>query len=88
MRIILTIRNYVIFGLLFFALTGCSNTINIESLKAEAEKGNAEAQFKLGNRYLGGEGVKKDHAETVKWYRKAAEQGFALAKEMLQRIEN
>ncbi|MDR1483255.1 MAG: hypothetical protein LBT09_00375 [Planctomycetaceae bacterium] len=57
MRTILIIRNYVIFGLLFVALTCCSNTStvtiaaetgkNIESLKAEAEKGNAKAQFKL-----------------------------------------
>ncbi|MDR1485938.1 MAG: hypothetical protein LBT09_14095 [Planctomycetaceae bacterium] len=61
---------------------------SVESLKVEAEKGNAEAQFKLGVCYLDGEGVKKDYAEAVKWLRKVAEQGYAEAKEILQQIEN
>jgi hypothetical protein len=92
MRMLLTIRNYAIFGLLFFALTCCSNkstvTIadetgkNIESLKAEAEKGKTNAQCNLGLCYQNGEGVEKDNAEAVKWLRearKATEQGLAEA---------
>jgi ribosomal protein L7/L12 len=88
MIIILTICNYVIFGLLFVALACYSNTgttiadetgKNIESLKAEAERGNAEAQLELGVCYFEGSGVKEDKAEAVKWYRKAAEQGLAEA---------
>jgi TPR repeat protein len=62
-----------------------SQTINwntpIETLKAEAEKGNADAQCELGIsgiRYNNGEGVTKDLKEAVKWYRKSAEQGNAL----------
>jgi len=47
-------------------------------LKA-AEKGDAEAQFKLGVMYDKGQGVPQDDAEAVKWYRKAAEQGDADA---------
>jgi tetratricopeptide (TPR) repeat protein len=88
MRKILTICNYLFFGLLFVALTSCSNTStiiadkigkNIKSLKAKAEKGNAKAQFELGLCYADGYGVKKDDAEAVKWFRRAAEQGFAMA---------
>lgn len=48
-------------------------------LKAAAEKGSAEAQYKLGLAHRKGEGVKKDAAEALKWLQKAAEQGLADA---------
>ena len=51
----------------------------IEEVKAKAEAGDAESQVELGRRYDRGEGVVKDHAKAVKWYRKAAEQNFADA---------
>jgi TPR repeat protein/pSer/pThr/pTyr-binding forkhead associated (FHA) protein len=38
-----------------------------------------EAENRLGVRYEKGDGVDKDEKEAVKWYRKAADQGFALA---------
>ena len=41
-----------------------------ETLRKNAEVGDAEAQFKLGLRYAIGEGVAEDEAEVVKWYRK------------------
>ena len=44
-----------------------------------AEQGSAEAQYKLGLCYNKGQGVKKDYAEAVKWYRKSADQGNAAA---------
>jgi uncharacterized protein len=44
-----------------------------------AEQGDAEAQFSLGRIYYNGEGVSRDDAEAVKWYRKAAEQGHTEA---------
>lgn len=44
-----------------------------------AEQGDAKAQSALGFMYGAGEGVQKDHAASVKWTRKAAEQGYALA---------
>jgi uncharacterized protein len=44
-----------------------------------AEKGDAEAQFKLGTMYDNGEGVQQDYAEALKWYRLAADQGNAFA---------
>lgn len=44
-----------------------------------AEKGNAEAQNRIGMAYFLGQGVPADYAEAVKWFRIAAEQGMALA---------
>ncbi len=42
-----------------------------------AERGNAEAQSRLGSRFMLGEGVPKDYAAAASWFRKAAEQGNA-----------
>ena len=47
--------------------------------EAKAKQGDAGAQFMLGDCYYRGEGVEKDFAEAVKWYRKAAAQGDASA---------
>ena len=49
-----------------------------ESLKAE-EQGDAEIQYFLGWMYDKGEGVTRDYAEAVRWYRRAAAQGHAIA---------
>lgn len=54
-----------------------ADRIRFQEIKAEAEKGNAGAQFHTGDSYDLGEGVEKNSAEAVKWYRKAAEQGNA-----------
>ena len=37
------------------------------------------AQHRLGYMYANGQGVQKDDAQAVKWFRKAAEQGNAKA---------
>jgi TPR repeat protein len=50
-----------------------------QEYKANAEQGDAEAQFSLGFCYDDGRGVAKYYAKAVKWYRKAAEQNFAPA---------
>ena len=44
-----------------------------------AEKGNAAAQYSLGNMYANGRGVIKDAAQADTWYHKAAAQGFGGA---------
>ncbi|HIG26643.1 MAG TPA: hypothetical protein EYQ50_02155 [Verrucomicrobiales bacterium] len=41
-----------------------------------AVRGDANAQYNLGNAYRVGKGTVKDHAKKVRWYRKAAEQGL------------
>jgi TPR repeat protein len=46
-----------------------------DECQAEAEKGNAIAQFILGFMYENGEGVSQDYKKAEKWYHKAAEQG-------------
>ena len=51
----------------------------VAGLQKATQEGDAEAQFKLGNAYLLGEGVPQDHHEAARWYRKAAEQGHAEA---------
>ena len=46
---------------------------DIQALIKNAEGGNPKAQFNLGVAYGKGEGVPKDYAESMKWYRMAAE---------------
>jgi hypothetical protein len=49
------------------------------SLKALAEKGDAEAQFMLGATYYFGRGVNVDFKLAVDWYKKSAKQGHPKA---------
>ena len=44
-----------------------------------AAKGDAKAQYNLGNAYYSGEGVPQDYATSAYWLRKAADQGDAKA---------
>lgn len=48
-----------------------------------ALRGNAEAQYEVGQLFASGEGVPEDKTEGVRWYRKAADQGFAKAQHKL-----
>ena len=52
---------------------------DMQALRTRAEAGDANAQSKLGERYLQGLGVEKNGAEAENWIRKAAEQGSATA---------
>ena len=49
------------------------------SLRERAEKGDVSVQVVLGSFYENGIGGPQDYAEAVRWYRRAAEQGNALA---------
>lgn len=50
----------------------------VESFKAKAESGDADAQFQLGCFYDSGSyGATKDYTEAIKWYQKAAHQNYA-----------
>ena len=44
------------------------------------------AQFNLGGCYVVGEGVERDKAEAVKWFRLAADQGYEKSKPVLKRL--
>ncbi len=57
---------------------------DIRSLKKAAERGDSDAQIKLGSCYYEGKnGVELSYTEAIKWFRKAAEQGNAKAQIML-----
>ena len=48
-------------------------------LSKDADLNDKSIQFYLGVMYMDGEGVTKDYNEAVKWYRKAADQGYATS---------
>ena len=53
---------------------------DLENLRARAEQSDPDAQNELGNAYNGGRaGLKQDYGEALKWYRRAADKGYALA---------
>jgi uncharacterized protein len=56
---------------------------SLGQLRENAKRGEVEAQFRLGLSYETGEGVERDSAEAVKWYRLAAERGHAMAQNNL-----
>lgn len=66
---------------------GCSGSSVIERIleerRANAEQGDAEAQYQLGNAYNTGTFVPEDDAVAMKWYRRAADQGHAEAQNMV-----
>ena len=55
----------------------------VEDLVAAAERGDTQAQTRLGDIYGKGIGVQKDEAQSFNWYRKAATAGYAPAQTRL-----
>jgi TPR repeat protein len=53
------------------------------ALQENADKGDAESQFQLGNSYCCGDGGFYDTAQAAEWWCKAAAQGHAGAKDKL-----
>jgi len=51
--------------------------------KPHAERGDVDAQFSLGEMSKKGQGVPRDDAEALKWYRRAADHGHADAQNNL-----
>ena len=51
----------------------------LDDMKALADTGDVSAQYNLGVMYDLGQGVPEDSVEAVKWYTKAANQGYAEA---------
>jgi hypothetical protein len=62
------------------------NKLSHERYKKAAEKGFANAQYRLGSMYENGQGVPQDYKEAGKWYRLAAEQGNEAAQYNLERM--
>ena len=69
---------WVSFGMAFGQTTQAEKQ-QFEMAKAQADRGDARAQFTLGNLYSLGTGTRRDLIKAAKWHRKAAEQGLAQA---------
>jgi TPR repeat protein len=66
--------------LLFLLLPGLLwAEVSPDSLRAQAQQGDAWAQLNLGAAYDNGIGVPRDVNKAIHWYQKAAEQGVAEA---------
>lgn len=52
---------------------------NFTQVKQAAEAGDGKAQFALAEMYLDAKGVAQNSAEAAKWYRRAADAGYASA---------
>ena len=59
----------------------------LSNVRIAAQKGNTDAQYRLGEMYAEGLGVRQDDAEALRWYRMAAHQGLALAQHNLAFME-
>jgi TPR repeat protein len=55
--------------------------------RTAANAGNVYAQFMLGRCYEGGIGIGQDKYAAVKWYKKAAAQGFKYAAQRAAALE-
>ncbi|WP_455370328.1 tetratricopeptide repeat protein [Petrachloros mirabilis] len=58
----------------------------MQTLLLQAEKGDIEAQFTLGQAYDRGRGVPQNKAEAARWYQKAAERGDTFSQFYLGNI--
>jgi len=47
--------------------------------RERAERGDANAEYELGEMYFRGAGVPRDYAEAIRWTRMAADEGYAKA---------
>jgi len=56
-------------------------------LRPWAEKGQVEAQYRLGTLYENGQGIAKNLEDAKKWYREAAAQGHVRARRRLEALE-
>lgn len=56
---------------------------DIGRLIKQANEGNVQAQCVLGNIFYNGEGVRRNSCEALRWFRKAAEQGYDKAQNIL-----
>jgi len=65
------------------AADASTNELTLETARPLAEKGDAKAQFYMGKFYTKGNGVPKDYAKAVEYFRLSAAQGYAKAQNNL-----
>ena len=51
----------------------------VQKIRRDAEQGDVDAQYNLGDMYYHGKGVPQNYTEAMEWFRLSAEQGFAKA---------
>lgn len=72
-----TLFAFAVALLIVFSSSGFAQSV--DDLRAAAQSGEADAQFKLGLAYDSGDGVLPNIETALEWYTKAAEQGHAEA---------
>ena len=75
-------------GSMGYSTWNLPNAANVKRYRRDAEQGSAPAQFYLSMMYNSGYGVRKNHAEAVKWLLKAVEQDHAQAQNNLGGMYN
>jgi TPR repeat protein len=61
-------------------------TTALQGWQSLADKGDAEAEFRLGAMYEKGDGVTAEPSQAAKWYRKSADRGYAKAQYALDKL--
>lgn len=62
-------------SLLVAGMLCCACGHAVSDARAAAERGDARAQFQLGQAYFLGDGEQRDHVAALAWYQRAADQG-------------
>ena len=82
--------SFFVFGLLTFIIQNKNfadvASVDFNEIKKLAEKGDSDAQYKLGQMYRKGKGISRDYKQAAYWYTKAAEQGNAHAQFFLGKM--
>lgn len=68
------------------SISTTSTTSTLSSSIKKEDPANPVYQHRQGLRYLNGDGVPQDYLEAVRWFKKAAEQGFLLSQILLGNI--
>lgn len=71
------LRKITLFTFIFLVCQFALSDQALDTTLAYAQKGDAKAQSNLGHMYCVGKCVVQNFKQVVKWYAKAAEQGYA-----------
>lgn len=75
-------KQFLIILLMLIPMIASAQTTYQEFIKA-AQKGDADAQFRIGSCYSKGAGVKQDDEKAVYWWHKSARQGHSISQGLL-----
>ena len=73
-----TLRHFVLMALaLLGTVAAQASQVSMPDLIKKAESGDPEAQFQVGRAYEDGAAIEQNDELAVRWYRKAADQGYS-----------